>query len=157
MSTRSKHELTGIDSELKRTPLHLDLAKLTESESFQRLVPGRKQRVDLVTMIAYRAETALASIVREELARTDDGRGLLRDLFHSEADLAPDLDKQVPPVQVHPMANPLANRAIAYLLEQLNAAEFACPGTNQQQVYSIARQAEAPDLAPDQNPAHQEV
>jgi hypothetical protein len=99
----------------------------------------------------------LASIVREELARTDDARSLLRDLFCSEADRIPDLDKRVPEVQVHPMSNPRANRAIAHLLEHLNSAEFRYPGTSLQLIYSIAGQAQAADLAPNQNPANQEV
>jgi hypothetical protein len=72
-----EHELMGIDNQLKTTPSHLDWDKLPESERFQRLAPSRKQLVDTVKMIAYRAETALASIVREELARTDDARSLL--------------------------------------------------------------------------------
>jgi hypothetical protein len=152
-----EHELTGIDSQLKTTPSHLDWDKLPEHEKFQRLAPSRKQLVDTVKMIAYRAETALASIVREELARTDDARSLLRDLFCSEADLIPDLAKRVLEVQVHPMSNPRANRAIAHLLEHLNAAEFTYPGTNLRLVYSIAGQAQSPDLVPDQNPANQEV
>ena len=137
-----EHELTGIDNQLKTTPSHLDWDKLPESEKFQRLAPSRKQLVDTVKMIAYRAETALASIVRAKLARTDDARSLLRDLFCSEADLTPDLDQGVLKVQVHPMSNPRSNRAIAHLLEHLNAAEFTYPGTNLQLVYSITGQAE---------------
>jgi transposase len=152
-----EHELTDINSQLKTTPSHLDWDKLPETEKFQRLAPSRKQLVDTVKMIAYRAETALASIVREELARTDDARSLLRDLFCSEADLLPDLEQRVLGVHVHPMSNPRANHAIAYLLEHLNAAEFTYPGTNLRLVYSITGQAETPDLAPDQNPADQEV
>jgi hypothetical protein len=152
-----EHELSGIDSQLKTTPSHLDWDKLPESEKFQRLAPSRKQLVDTVKMIAYRAETAMASIVREELARTDDARSLLRDLFCSEADLTPDLEKRVLGVQVHPMSNPRSDRAIAHLLEHLNAAEFTYPGTNLRLVYTIAGQAQTPDLVPDQNPADQEV
>jgi transposase len=152
-----EHELTGIDNQLKTTPSHLDWDKLPEDEKFQRLAPSRKQLVDTVKMIAYRAETALASIVRKDLARVDDARSLLRDVFCSDADLTPDLDKQVLGVQVHPMSNPRANRAIAHLLGHLNAAEFTYPGTNLQLVYSIRGQAEDLDLAPDQNPADQEV
>jgi transposase len=152
-----EHELTDINSKLKTTPSHLAWDKLPETEKFQRLAPSRKQLVDTVKMIAYRAETALASIVRESLARNDDARSLLRDLFRSEADLLPDLEQQMLRVHVHPMSNPRANRAIARLLEQLNAAEFTYPGTNLRLVYSIAGQAETPDLAPDQNPADQEV
>jgi len=152
-----EHELTDINSQLKTTPSHLDWDKLPETEKFQRLAPSRKQLVDTVKLIAYRAETALAAIVREELARTDDARSLLRDLFCSEADLLPGLEQRVLGVHVHPMSNPRANHAIAYLLEHLNAAEFTYPGTNLRLVYSITGQAETPDLAPDQNPADQEV
>jgi hypothetical protein len=60
-------------------------------------------------------------------------------------------------VQVHPMSNPRANRAIAHLIEYLSAAEFTYPGTNLRMVYSIAGHDEASELAPDQNPADQEV
>jgi hypothetical protein len=152
-----EHELMGIDDQLKTTPSHLEWDKLPEGEKFRRLAPSRKKLVDTVKMIAYRAETALASIVREELARTDDARSLLRDLFCSEADLTPDVDKGVLGVRVHPMSNPRANRAIAHLLDHLNAAEFTYPGTSLKLIYSIAGQMDAPDLAPDQNPADQEV
>jgi hypothetical protein len=152
-----EHELTDINSQLKTTPSHLDWDKLPETEKFQRLAPSRKQLVDTVKIIAYRAETALASIVREELARTDDARSLLRDLFCSEDDLLPDLEQRVQGVHVHPMSNSWANRAIAHLLEHLNAAEFIYPGTNLRLVYSITGEAETPNSAPHQNPADQEV
>ena len=88
-------------------------------------------------MIAYRAETAMATIVREELARTDDARSLLRDLFRSEADLVSNIKEGVLRVVVHPMANARSNRAIQYLLDHLNAAAFTYPGTNLQLVFSL--------------------
>jgi hypothetical protein len=152
-----EHEMAEINNQLKTTPSHLAWDKLPEAEKFQRLAPSRKQLVDTVKMIAYRAETAMASIVRESLARTDDARSLLRDLFRSEADILPDVEQQVLRVRVHPMSTPRFNRAIAHLLEHLNAAEFTYPGTNLQLVYSIAGEAESPNSAPHQNPADQEV
>ncbi len=152
-----ENELTEINSQLKTTPGHLAWEELPETDKFQRLAPSRKQLVDTVKMIAYRAETALASIVREELARTDDARSLLRDLFSSEADLLPDLEQGILRVQIHPMSNPRSNRAITHLLGHLNAAEFTYPGTHLRLVYSIAGQAETPDLVSKQNPADQEV
>jgi transposase len=152
-----EQELTDIDRQLKTTPSHLEWDKLPMTDKFQRLAPSRKQLVDTVKMIAYRAETAMASIVRESLARDDDARSLLRDLFRSEADLLPDVEQRVLRVQIHPMSNPRSNRAIAHLLEHLNAAEFTYPGTSLQLVYSIAGQAENQNLAPEQIPADQEV
>ncbi len=151
------NELSEITSQLKTTASHLAWDELPESEKFERLAPSRKQLVDTVKMIAYRAETAMASIVREELARPDDARSLLRDLFESEADLVPDVEQGVLGVQVHPMSNPRSNRAIAHVLEHLNAGEFTYPGTNLRLVYSIAGEAKTTNLAPHQNPADQEV
>ena len=60
-------------------------------------------------------------------------------------------------MRVHPMSNPRSNRAIAHLLDHLNAAEFTYPGTKLRLVYSLASQAETPNLVPNQNPADQEV
>ena len=97
-------------------------------------------------MIAYRAETAMMAIVREKLARQDDARALLRDLFRSEADLLPDTAKEVLEVRVHPMSNPRSNRAIAHLLSHLNEASFTYPGTNLKIVYTMPG---APQSDPD--------
>jgi Transposase protein len=152
-----EHQMAEINSQLKTTPSHLAWDKLPEAEKFQRLAPSRKQLVDTVKMIAYRAETAMASIVRESLARTDDARSLLRDLFRTEADLLPDAEQQVLRVHVHPMSNPRSNRAIAHLLDHLNATEFTYPGTSLQLVYSLAGDRETPNSAPHQNPADQAV
>lgn len=88
-------------------------------------------------MIAYRAETAMVGIVRESLSRADDARSLVCDLFRQEADLLPDLDKQRLEVRVHPFSTPRSNRAIEHLLQQLNAAEMTCPGTELTIVYSL--------------------
>ena len=56
---------------------------------------SRKHLLDTIKMIAYRAETAMAVLVREHMARTDDARALLRELYRSEADLLPDEKKKI--------------------------------------------------------------
>ena len=94
--------------------------------------------VDLsVKLIAYRAETAMMTIVREILSREDDARSLLRDLFRTDANLTPDIAAGVLRVSVHGMANPRSNRAIRHLLDELNAAEFTFPGTDLKLEYSL--------------------
>ena len=152
-----EREMAGITDRLKTTPSHLAWGELPAEEKFERLAPGRKQLVDTVKLVAYRAETAMASIVRESLARTDDARSLLRDLFRSAADLEPDVERQVLQVHVHPMSNPRSNRAIAHLMDHLNAAEFTYPGTSLRLIYSLAGQDETAESVPSQNPADQEV
>jgi len=132
-----EHELEEVKRHMKETPQHLKWDELPQENKFERLAPSRKRLTDTVKMIAYRAETAMAAIVREELARTDDARSLLRDLFRSEADLVPNMEEEILRVNVHPMANARSNRAIRHLLDHLNDAAFTFPGTNLQLVYSL--------------------
>src|ERR1035438_10095633 len=107
--------------------------------------------------VARLAETAMASVVREAMARGDDARSLLRDLFRSEADLLPELEQQIMRVHVHPMSNPRSNRAIAYLLQHLNDAEFTYPGTNLRLVYSIVGAGDSANPVATQIPPGPEV
>ena len=132
-----EHEWEGVKQQRKDTPHHLDWDQLPDQDKFERLAPSRKRITDTVKLIAYRAETALTRIVREVLARQDDARSLVRDLFRSEADLSPDTTAGVLSVGVHPMANPRSNRAIEHLLDALNAAELTYPGTTLKLVYTL--------------------
>ena len=101
---------------------------MPQEQKFERLAPSRKRLTDTVKLVAYRAETALATIVREELSHADEARALIRDLFRSDADIHPDKAAGVLEVRVHTLANPRSNRAIQHLLDHLNAAEFTYPG-----------------------------
>jgi transposase len=132
-----EHELQEVKQQRRQTPKHIPWDELPEQSRFQRLAPSRKRLVDTVKMIAYRAETAMTRIVREALARDDDARAVVRDVFRSEADLSPDTQGGVLNVCVHPMANPRSNRAIQHLLDQLNATALTYPGTNLKLVYSL--------------------
>jgi transposase len=132
-----EHEFNQVKQRLKETPKHVQWDELPAEQKFDRLASSRKRLTDTVKMIAYRAETAMAAIVREELARKDDARALLRDLFRSEADLLPDTSRGLLEVHVHPMANARSNRAIAHLLTHLNEASSTYPGTNLKLVYTM--------------------
>ncbi len=151
-----EHELAELKAKLKETSKHVEWEMLPEEDKFSRLAPSRKQLVDTVKMVAYRAETAMTVIVREHLKREDDARSLLRELFRSEADLLPDTESGVLRVRVHGLANPRSNRAIAHLLNHLNAAEFTYPGTRMRLAYSLVDQPKNPDMVPNPFPGGQD-
>ena len=132
-----EHELETVKAQQQETPTHMEWKELPEESKFERLSPSRKRLLDTVKMVAYRAETAMARIVREELSRQDDARSVLRDLFCSSADLIPSPDTNELEVHVHPLANPRTNRAIEHLLEELNAASLTYPGTKLRLVYRL--------------------
>ena len=132
-----EHELDTVKTQQQETPTHLEWKDLPEESKFERLSPSRKRLLDTVKMIAYRAETAMAGIVREELSRQDDARSVLRDLFRSAADIIPSPATNELEVHVHALANPRTNRAIEHLLQELNAAALTYPGTKLKLVYRL--------------------
>jgi hypothetical protein len=138
-----EHELDTVKTQQQETPTHLEWEELPEESKFERLSPSRKRLLDTVKMVAYRAETAMAAIVREELSRQDDARSVLRDLFRSSADLIPSPETNELEIHVHALANPRTNRAIEHLLEELNAASLTYPGTKLRLAYRLVRATSA--------------
>lgn len=133
-----ENDVAGFKQRLTSAPKHLAWDDLPEEHKFERLAPNRRRLTDTVKLVAYRAETALAMIVREELSRGDDARALIRDLLRSDADIHPDEDAGVLEVRLHTLANPRSNRAIQHLLDHLNAAECVYPGTNLRLTYTLS-------------------
>jgi hypothetical protein len=113
----------------KSTPHHIPVKALPEEDRFTRLRTERKHFVDTLKMIAYRAESSLASLLREHLARPDDARALLRQIFDTEADLIPDLAASTLTVRLHHLTQAAHDQAIEQLLTELNATQTVFPGT----------------------------
>jgi hypothetical protein len=55
-------------------------------------------------MVAYRAETAMANVLRESLTRPDEARTLLCAIYKTEADLVPDYKNKTLTVRLHHLA-----------------------------------------------------
>lgn len=132
-----EHELAQLKQQRAQTPHHLEWDALPSDDKFERLAPSRKRLIDTVKLVSYRAETALMNIVREELAREDDARSLVRDLFRTEANLLVCQAESELRIEVHSMSNARSNRAIAHLFSTLNALELPYPGTNLKLIYTL--------------------
>jgi transposase len=132
-----EEEKLNIALQRKETSKHIDFEQLAEEDKFQRLAPGKKQLIDTVKMIAYRAETAMSIILRPIMAKPNEARALIRELLNSDADLCPNIEKGELHVRIHPMTSPQGNRTIQELLKHLNEAEFVYPGTKLKLRYSL--------------------
>ena len=123
-------EIDSLKQQRKQTAHHIPVQSLPEQDRFTRLRTERKHFVDTIKMIAYRAETSLASLLREHLARSDDARALLRQIFHNEVDLLPDSKTNTLTVRLHHLAQATHDHAIAQLCAALNETQTVFPGTN---------------------------
>ena len=133
-----ENELATLKELKQSTPTHLAWDDLPESQKFERLTPSRKRLTDTVKLIAYRAETALANIVRGKMSHVDEARSLIQELCRCTADIIPNEMLGVLEVRLHTLANPRSNRAVQHLLDHLNAAEYTYPGTNLRLLYSLS-------------------
>jgi len=121
----------------KKTEHHIPAKSLPEEDRFTRLRTERKHFIDTLKMIAYRAETSMASLLREHLARGDDARALLRQIFVTEADLTPDLAANTLTVRLHHLTQTAHDQAIEKLLAELTATQTVFPGTNLTLVFEL--------------------
>ena len=112
------------------TPHKIELGKLSTEERFRLIAPGHKGLLDTIKMIAYRAETAMALLAREALARKDDARALLREIYRAPADLRVDEAKGILTVALHHLSNALSAAAARRLAEHLHQTETHYPGTH---------------------------
>ena len=136
-SEHLEQELAALKQQRKAEAHHVLVKDLPEEQRFGRLRSERKQFLDTIKMISYRAETSMVSIVREKLARTDDGRALLQQIFKTPVDLIPDLAEQTLTVRLHHLTQRAHDDVIRHLCEELNATETPFPGTGLKLIYKL--------------------
>jgi hypothetical protein len=122
----------------KDTAHHVAVKDLPEEDRFTRLRTERKHFIVTLKMVAYRAESSMASLLREHMARGgDDARALLRQIFQTDADLTPDLAANTLTVRLHHLTQAAHDRAIEELIAELNATQTMFPGTKLTMVFKL--------------------
>ncbi len=132
-----KNDLATLKETRKATDKHIPVSELPETDQFSVLAPQRKAFIDTIKMIAYRAETAMASLLRDHMARPDDARSLLRDIYTQEADIIPDEETGTLTVRLHHLTNRMSDNAARLLAQHLNETETIYPGTNLRLCYEL--------------------
>jgi hypothetical protein len=123
--------------EIENLDVEIPVKFLPEEHRFTRLRTERKHFIDTLKMIAYRAESSLASLLREHIARSHDARAVLRQIFDTEVDLVPDLAANILIVRLHHLTQAAHDQAIEQLLAELNATQTIFPGTRLTLVFKI--------------------
>ena len=142
------HDIDMLKTKRKATPKHIEASQLPHSESMKRLSKDSKHFIDTVKMIAYRAETAMAYIVREKISHIDEARSIVRAVYNTEADIVPNENEDTLTVRLHHSANRSGDKILISLCDELNATRTIFPGTNLRLVY---------ELVSSHNPRDQEV
>jgi len=139
-----QEEIEGFQAQLKTLKAtrqnvshHIKVKDLPEAEQFKQLSTQSKHFIDTIKMIAYRAETAMANLLRETISRPDEVRSLLRGNYSSEADLIPDYERGTLTVKLHYLANHSYDDAIQKMCDELNSTETKFPRTGLRMVFKL--------------------
>ena len=132
-----QEQIKTLKEQRKQVAHHIKVKDLPEKDQFEQLSTQSKHFIDTIKMIAYRAETAMANLLRETLTRPDEVRRLLRAIYCGEADLIPDHEKGTLTIRLHHLANRSYDEAILKLCDELNTTETQFPRTNLRMIFKL--------------------
>jgi flagellar biosynthesis chaperone FliJ len=123
----------------KSHPKHILFENLPEEYKFEQLRTKSKHLIDTIKMISYRAETAMASIVREKIPTHDSGvtRVLLREIYNSMTDMKVNREEKTLTIYLHHLANHSSDNAARHLCKELTETETIFPGTEYRLIYEV--------------------
>jgi len=136
---RETAHIDKLKAERKNIVKHIQIKDLPDEDRFQKLAHRSKHFIDILKIIAYRAETAMADIIREAMGKhhRDEARSFIQKICTTEANLRPDAQAGVLFVEIHSLATPKDNRILQSLCEEMNSMCLCYPGTELLLVYNL--------------------
>jgi len=135
----SIYQIELIELKTKRSEIHrkISFKELPEEEKFKAVYNDRKQFVDTIKLIAYRAETALANTIKQYMAKPAEARALMAQILKTDADFKVDSNKETLEINVHHLSTNRDNKALSKLCKELNETRTHFPGTNLRLIYKL--------------------
>lgn len=119
----------GIDS-------HIQIQEMEVGSQYNKLKTESRLFMNVVRMIAFRAETAVVNLLGDYYAKVmNEGRMLVKEIVKTDADLEPDYESKTLTVRLHSLSTPRANKAVEQLCQLLNETETIFPGTELRLIY----------------------
>ena len=141
-------ELDQLKQQRAHTLTHVRAGDLPEQDKLDALPVGGRLFLDLVRMIAYRAETRMMAPVITTQGKKPNARRLLRALLTSDANIIPLPAQGILRIQLLSLGSDACDRMLAPLVEELNATRTFYPGTDLRLVYELAGDP-PPEVSPD--------
>ena len=141
-------ELDQLKQQRAHTLTHVRAGDLPEQDKLDALPVGGRLFLDLVRMIAYRAETRMMAPVITTQGKKPNARRLLRALLTSDANIIPVPANGILRIQLLGLGSDACDRMLAPLIEELNATRTIYPGTDLRLVYEFAGDP-PPEVSPD--------
>lgn len=134
--TAMKEQEEVLKQQRKNAPTHITIREMPQQQRFNKLKTESKLLLNIIKMIAYRAETAVASLLQPHLkAAAKEKRMLVKQIIQSPADMIPDEQNNTLTICLHALSTPRHNKAVAELAKILTDTETIFPGTNTRLIF----------------------
>lgn len=122
--------IDDLNKKLRETPRRVSISSLPEADRPRLISPDRQRFMTTLKIIAYRAETAVCSLLRQFITRDDEARTLVKAIWNQPADLIPDYHNKTLTIRLHHFPSPQISRVVEKLLSTLNQINHTYPGTD---------------------------
>jgi len=116
----------------------IKLKEMPDQKRYNKLKQESKMIMNIIKMIAYRAETGVANLLAAFMctAKADnEKRMLLKQIIQCHADIEPDMTNQTLTITLHTLSAPRFNVAASKLAELLTETECIFPETNLKMIF----------------------
>lgn len=125
--------------ERKRLQPRIKLSQMPEEKRYNKLKTESKIFMNVIKMICYRAESAVASLISPYLANADkEKRMVVKQIIQANADVIPDYKNNTLNVVLYSLSANRYNQAVSELANLLNQTETTFPGTELRMVFKIS-------------------
>ncbi len=120
----------------KQQPYRISIGEMPEQARYNKLKTESKHLQNIIKIICYRTETAIANLLAAQYRKSSNEiRALVKSIIFARADLYPDYQTNTLTVRLNSLATPRDNMAIREIFQTLNDYEAIFPGTRLKLVY----------------------
>jgi hypothetical protein len=114
----------------------IKIKQMPEQVRYDKLKTESKVIMNIIKMICYRAETAVADMVAPFLSRAEnEKRMFVKQVALQNADIIPNYSNKTLTIVLHTLSAPRYNKAAYHLAELLTQTEIIYPGTELRVIY----------------------
>ncbi|NJK94891.1 MAG: hypothetical protein HC905_08230 [Bacteroidales bacterium] len=115
----------------------IKLSQMPQQVRHNKLKTESKILMNVIKMICYRAESAIANMLAPHLANADnEKRMVVKQIISSNADLTPDYQEKTLTVKLYSLSANRYNHAVKQILQTLNDSETVFPGTDLRMIFT---------------------
>jgi len=108
----------------------IKLSEMPDDKRYNKLKTESRLLINIIKMICYRAETALANQVHFFNRADDEKRMLIKQIIQTQANIFPDYKSNKLTVTLHTLSTPRYNAIVSTIATLLNETEMIFPGTD---------------------------